>query len=159
MKWVLLLILGARYAWGVSWKAKAPSVGAGHRLPIHHSKPVIVWCILFSKLVTRDRLVTYDRLLGKSTGRNTVVWVASELYRPCYRYLSAKLVPNFADRGCHVITVMDPHGGILGFLDLSRYFSFEVAPQLYSRGWKGPVPDPILFRKSGIGMDLEPLDL
>jgi hypothetical protein len=29
----------------------------------------------------------------------------------------------FADRGCHVVSVMNPYGSILGFLDRSRYFS------------------------------------
>jgi hypothetical protein len=50
------------------------------------------------------------------------------------RRLSAKLVPTFADRGCHVVSVTDPYGRILGFLHRSRYFLFQVAPQLYSRG-------------------------
>jgi CBS-domain-containing membrane protein len=59
---------------------------------------------------------------------------ASELYRPSDRRLSAKLVPTFADRGCHLVSVTDPYGRILGFLDRSRYFFFQVAPQLYSRG-------------------------
>jgi hypothetical protein len=40
---------------------------------------------------------------------------ASELFRPSDRRLSAKFVPNFADRGCHVISVTDPYGRILGF--------------------------------------------
>jgi hypothetical protein len=35
------------------------------------------------------------------------------------------------------------------FLDQSRYFFFQVAPQLHSRGWVHPVPDPLLLRKSG----------
>jgi hypothetical protein len=59
---------------------------------------------------------------------------ASELYRPRYRRLSAKLVPNFANRGCYMVSVKDSYGRILGFLDRSRYFSFQAAPQLYSRG-------------------------
>jgi hypothetical protein len=42
--------------------------------------------------------------------------------------------PLSADRGSHVNSVMDPHGRILGFLDRSRYFFFQVSPQLYSRG-------------------------
>jgi CBS-domain-containing membrane protein len=42
---------------------------------------------------------------------------ASELYRPCDRRLSVNLVPTFADRGCHVVSVMDPYDRILGFLD------------------------------------------
>jgi hypothetical protein len=36
----------------------------------------------------------------------------------------------------------------LGFVDRSRYFSIQVAPQLSSRGWVDPVPDPLLLRKS-----------
>jgi hypothetical protein len=31
----------------------------------------------------------------------------------------------FADRGCHVASVTDPYGRILGFLDRSRYFSIK----------------------------------
>jgi hypothetical protein len=58
----------------------------------------------------------------------------SELYRPIDRHLSAKLVQTSADRGCRVISAANPNGRILGFLDRSRYFFFQVAPQLYSRG-------------------------
>jgi hypothetical protein len=47
---------------------------------------------------------------------------ASELYRPSDRRFSAKWLPTFADKGCHVVSVMDPYGRILGFLDRSRYF-------------------------------------
>jgi hypothetical protein len=31
----------------------------------------------------------------------------------------------FVDRGCHVVSVTDPYGRILGFLDRSRYFSIK----------------------------------
>jgi hypothetical protein len=66
----------------------------------------------------------------------------------------------FADRGCHVVNVKDPYGRILGFLDRSLYFSSKVAPQLYSRGWVDPVPDPVLLRKSGSPQSNSgPLDL
>jgi hypothetical protein len=47
----------------------------------------------------------------------------SELHRPSDRRFSANLVPTFADRGCHVVSVTHPYGHILGFLDRSRYFS------------------------------------
>jgi hypothetical protein len=50
---------------------------------------------------------------------------ASELYRQSDRRLSAKWLPTFADRGCHVVSVTDPSGRILGFLDRSRYFSIK----------------------------------
>jgi hypothetical protein len=55
----------------------------------------------------------------------------------------------FCGRECRVVSATDPHGHILGFLDQSRYYFFQVAPQLYSRGWVDPVPDPLLLRKSG----------
>jgi hypothetical protein len=45
--------------------------------------------------------------------------------------MSAKLVPTFSDRGCRVVSALDPHGRILGFLDRSRYF-LQVASQLYT---------------------------
>jgi hypothetical protein len=74
---------------------------------------------------------------------------ASELYRPRDRLLSAKLVPTFADMGCHVVSVTDLYCRILGFLDRSCYFFFQVAPQLYSRGWVDPAPDQLFLRKCG----------
>jgi hypothetical protein len=57
---------------------------------------------------------------------------ASKLYRPSYRRLSAKLLPIFADRGCRVVSMTDPSGSILNFLDRSHYFFFQVVPQLHS---------------------------
>jgi hypothetical protein len=50
---------------------------------------------------------------------------ASELYRPSDRRLSAKWLPTFVDKGCHVVSATDPYGRILGFLDRSRYFSIK----------------------------------
>jgi hypothetical protein len=76
---------------------------------------------------------------------------ASELYRPSNRRLSAKWLPTFADRGCHVVSVTDPYGRILAFLDRNRYFFYQVAPQLYSRGRMDPVPDPLLFCSGSAG--------
>jgi hypothetical protein len=46
-------------------------------------------------------------------------------------------------------SVTNPYGRILGFLDRSRYFFFQVAPQLYSRGWVDPVTYPLFLTKSG----------
>jgi hypothetical protein len=36
-----------------------------------------------------------------------------------------KWLPTFAVRGCHVVSVTDPYGCILGFVDRSRYFSIK----------------------------------
>jgi hypothetical protein len=79
---------------------------------------------------------------------------ASETYRLSDRRMSAKLVPTIADGECHMVSVTDPYGLNLGFLDRSRHFFFQVAPQFYSRGWKVPVPDPLLLRKSETNPDL-----
>jgi hypothetical protein len=68
----------------------------------------------------------------------------SEAYQLSDRRLSAKLVPTFADRGCHVVSMMDPYGRILSFLDRGRNLFFQVAPQLYSRDVVDLVPDPLL---------------
>jgi CBS-domain-containing membrane protein len=59
---------------------------------------------------------------------------ASEVYLPSDRRFSAKLVPTFVDTERHVVSVTDPYGRIIGFIDRSRYLFFQVAPQLYSRG-------------------------
>jgi hypothetical protein len=79
---------------------------------------------------------------------NTVAWVRKELYRPSEDRLSARSVQTFADWECYAVSVTDPYGGILGFLNRSLHFFFQAAPQLYSRGWLDPVPDPLLLRKS-----------
>jgi hypothetical protein len=50
---------------------------------------------------------------------------ASELYRPSDRRLSAKWLPTFAVRGCHVVSVTDSYGRILGFIGRSHYFSLQ----------------------------------
>jgi hypothetical protein len=42
---------------------------------------------------------------------------ASELYRLSDRRLSAKLVPTFADRESHVVSVTEPYGRTLDYLD------------------------------------------
>jgi hypothetical protein len=34
----------------------------------------------------------------------------------------------FADRECHLVSVTNPYGRILGFPDRIRYFFFQVAP-------------------------------
>jgi hypothetical protein len=46
-----------------------------------------------------------------------------------------------------VVSVTDPYGRSIGFLYRIRYIFFQVAHQLYSRGWVDPVPDPLLLRK------------
>jgi hypothetical protein len=60
------------------------------------------------------------------------------------------LVPTFADRGVtRGQRGRSPMVVNLSFLDWSRYFFFQVAPHLSSRGWVDPVTDVLLLRKSG----------
>jgi hypothetical protein len=63
-------------------------------------------------------------LYTKQTNKKQTPWSesANELYRPNDSRLSAKLLPTFADRGCHVVSVTNPYGRILGVLYRSRYF-------------------------------------
>jgi hypothetical protein len=70
-----------------------------------------------------------------NTGKKTMFVVLPKIknYVAYVRRLSVKLVPTFADRGCHVVSVTDPYGRNLGFLDRSRYYIFQADPQLYSR--------------------------
>jgi hypothetical protein len=61
--------------------------------------------------------------------------------QPTDRFLSAKLVLTFVDRGCH--------GRILGFLDRSRYFSFKSLLNCTHEAKVDPILDLLLLRKSG----------
>jgi hypothetical protein len=88
-------------------------------------------------------------LLPESKQTNSVVWVRQQAITTSDCRLSAKLVPTFVDRGCYVVSAANPYGRNLGFLDRSRCGFFQVAPQLYSRGWVHPIPDQLLLRKSG----------
>jgi hypothetical protein len=77
---------------------------------------------------------------------------ASKLCWPSDRLSSAKLMPIFAGRRVlHSQRGRSPtlYSLNLGFLDRSHCFFFQVAPQLYSRSWVVPVPNPLLLRKSG----------
>jgi hypothetical protein len=70
---------------------------------------------------------------------------ASELYRPSDLRLSAKWVPTFTDRG---VPRYQRDGSLRPYSRFSRQeplLFYQVAPQLYSRGWVNPVPDALLF--------------
>jgi amino acid transporter len=96
--------------------------------------------IVFSSLVVRDKLCTHP------TNKQQTPWSesASELYRPSDRRFSAKWLPTCADRGCYVVSVTSlwPYSR---FSRQEPLLFYQVAPQLYSRGWVDPVPDPLVF--------------
>jgi hypothetical protein len=79
--------------------------------------------------------------------KNSVAWVRERTIPTVRPPLVGEVSTKFADRGCHVVSVTDPCGRILDFLDRSHYFFFQVAPQLYSLGWVDPVSFKIYFTK------------
>jgi hypothetical protein len=70
---------------------------------------------------------------------------ANELYRPRDQLLSAKWLPTFCGL---MVTRGQRDGSLRPYSRFPRQESllfYQVAPQLYSRGWADPVPDPLLF--------------
>jgi hypothetical protein len=51
-----------------------------------------------------------------------MVWVRERTIPTEGPPLVGEVIANFADRGCHVVSVTDPYGRILGFLDTIRHF-------------------------------------
>jgi hypothetical protein len=81
------------------------------------SRWFLAWLIIrlrrWSRHVPPKSWLTFNGLKKKIS----VAWVREQIYRPSDRRLSAKKVPSFADRGCRTVSVTDPNGRILGFLD------------------------------------------
>jgi hypothetical protein len=90
-----------------------------------------------------NSLPLHNEVTTPSTGWLSTFWAsiktelrglsASELYRPSDRRLSVKLVPTFADRGCHVVSVTNSYGRNLGFLDrlhILHYLKFHFITTL-----------------------------
>jgi hypothetical protein len=73
--------------------------------------------------------------------------------------LSAKWVPTFEDIWCHVVR---GEGSLRPYSRFSRQeplLFYQVALQLYSRGWVDPFPDPLLFFLVVPGIEPGPPDL
>jgi hypothetical protein len=91
----------------------------------------------------------YTSSFAQSTSNNNAVARVRELTMLNERsLLVGEVSANVCRWRCHVVSVTELYDRNLCFLDRSRYYFFLVAPQLYSRGWVGPVPDPQLLRKS-----------
>jgi hypothetical protein len=84
-------------------------------------------------VITQNTSIQNLMLITKTENNKLSPQSATELYPPSDRRLSSKLMPTSADRGFRVGRVTDPYDRNLAFLDRSRYFFFQVAPQLYSR--------------------------
>jgi hypothetical protein len=118
-------------------------------------KLILEGCIQYVRLISRWRVV-----LSLSLSLHGLSPRANYTDRPNNRRLSAKLVPTFSERGCHMVSVTDPYGRNLDFLDRSRYVFFQVAAQLYSRGWVAPFQTHYLSDNLvALGFEPGPLDL
>jgi hypothetical protein len=87
----------------------------------------VAWAVFTHLSLIIKRILCFGKFVSSLVKNKRTPWSesASELYRPSDRRLSAKYLPTFADKGCHVVSVTDPYGRILGFLDRSRYFSIK----------------------------------
>jgi hypothetical protein len=120
----------------------------------YFSITVYLWPWIWRYYVHPKHLIISTGLYGIHSRRQFSWWTNFGFFADMWTsdskswaiYSLSILSPTFADRGCHG---KDSYGRILGFLDRSRYFFFQVAPRLYSRGWVDPVPDPLLLRISG----------
>jgi hypothetical protein len=72
---------------------------------------------------------------------------ASELYRPSDRRLSANLVQTFKDRGCHMVSVADPYGHILDFLNLEPLLFLPSFSSIVLTRLSVPRSRPTTFQK------------
>jgi hypothetical protein len=79
---------------------------------------------------------------------NLTLWPHSviKLYRLSDRRLLAKLVPTFADRECHVVSVTDPYGCNLGFR-LEPPFFLSSSSSIVLTRLSGPCSRPTASQK------------
>jgi hypothetical protein len=119
-------VLNAKIFLGRQLQTRNRHVSSVPRFKIHYNWP-------FTKLNTILR--GFDRRANYADRATAAFWGSST------NFLRIEDIAWSAQR---IPTVVN-----LYFLDRSRYIFFQVAPQLFSRGWVDPVPNPLLFRKSG----------
>jgi hypothetical protein len=90
---------------------------------IKEESSVVTWDLLAHAFVLIMEWLTQPQLYGSNF--NSMVWVRERTIPTERPPLVGEVIANFADRGCYVVSVTDPYGRILGFLDRSRYFSIK----------------------------------
>jgi hypothetical protein len=85
---------------------------------------------------------------AKKKNLNSVVLVHEQTLLTAWPPLVSEISANFCGRKVSCGRGNGSPHPYSQFLDQSHYFSFQIAPKLYSRGWVDPVPDPLLLRKS-----------
>jgi hypothetical protein len=94
------------------------------RLPMHRRRKEVAQPVTAVPCI-RETLLSNLVWLDKNKQKNSMVWVRERTIPTERRRLSAKWLPTFAARECHLVSVTDPYGCILDFLDRSRYFSIK----------------------------------
>jgi hypothetical protein len=110
---------------------------------VHHSmccslQHVACFLLVWNHLTLLAQRPEYVAAKNKKINKLRGLQFARELYR------RSAVSANF----CGYRMYRGQHSRVLGFLDRSCYSFFQIAPQLYSRGWVDPVPEPLLLRKS-----------
>jgi hypothetical protein len=77
---------------------------------------------------------------------NSVTWVRERTI-PTDRRLSEKLLPTFAKRLCHVVSVTNPYGRILWFLDLESLIFLSSSSSIVLTRLSGPHSRPTTSQK------------
>jgi hypothetical protein len=95
-------------------------------LPRNKYSPSPWRCCVWTKSPFTVRNAQMNIIHMQTTNKQTP-WSesTSELYQLSDSRLSAKWLPTFANRGCHVVSMTYPYGRILDFLDRRCYFSIK----------------------------------
>jgi hypothetical protein len=130
------------------------------KVPIDRSS-----CTEFWRPLDTSSVILNKSLNIKRKYRPNARLLSKAVYHPKKKSKLRGLIPgeNYTDRAtaacwrswCQLLWIEGvawssrriPCGRNLGFVKRSSYFFFQIAPQLYSRGWEDPVPDPSTFQK------------
>jgi hypothetical protein len=87
---------------------------------------------------------------------NSVAWVREPTIPTERPPLVDEVSAKFVDRRSHVVSVTDPYGRILGFLDRSRYFFLPSSSSVVLTRLSGPHSRPTNYQKNLVAPGIEP---
>jgi hypothetical protein len=98
-------------------------------------KQVVSISVLHKSATTYQTLLYHNKGNDNSKANNSLALVRERTIPTGRPPLVGEVSTNFLwIEECRVVNAVDPYGRILGFIDRSSYFFFQVAPQLYSQG-------------------------
>jgi hypothetical protein len=119
-------------------------------LTLYYDGTVVQWCCFKCQNINFTYMHYLCEYVCKIKKLNPITWVRERTTPTERSPLVGEISANFLQlEGAAWSAWRTPYGRILGFIDRSSSFFFQLAPQLYSRGWVGPVPDPLLFTEFG----------